>query len=105
MDKLSKYLTILACVSLISGCALQVRDVKVTTNETKVDRYEFVANIKLRIHKTTIFESNPTDEDAYQALLKVAKELGADTVINPKYTEMWWFGYMDAEGIAVRYKK
>lgn len=59
----------------------------------------------MRIHKVTIFDADPTDDDAYNALVAEAKAAGGDTIIDPRYDKSSFWGYIDAEGVVVKYMK
>ena len=61
--------------------------------------------VHVSIKKLTVFNSNPTKEQAIEALKDKARILGADAVIDVKYdfgvgATTW--GYMDATGKAVK---
>ncbi len=68
-------------------------------------RYAIIGPIQVSVKKLTVFHKDPTREQANEALIEKARELGASAVINIKYTEgigMMTWGYIDAAGTAVR---
>lgn len=68
-------------------------------------KYTEIGPIEVSVKKLTIFHSDPTKEQANDALVDRARSLGATAVINIKYKSgiglMTW-GYMDATGTAVK---
>lgn len=68
-------------------------------------RYVVIGPIQVSVKKLTVFHKDPTRGQADEALIGKAREIGASAVINIKYTEgigMMTWGYIDAEGTAVR---
>lgn len=68
-------------------------------------RYVIIGPIQVSVKKLTVFHKDPTREQANEALVEKAREIGASAVINIKYTEgigMMTWGYIDAEGTGVR---
>jgi hypothetical protein len=67
--------------------------------------YTEIGPIEVSVKKLTIFDRDPTKAQADQALIEKARTIGADAVINIKYSSgiglMTW-GYMDAKGIGVK---
>lgn len=67
--------------------------------------YRSLGDIKVTVHKTTIFSSDPTKDQVDSALRKQAAELGADAVVLVRYGTVGigalsW-GQMDGSGRAV----
>jgi hypothetical protein len=68
-------------------------------------KYTEVGPIEVSVKKLTLFHKDPTKEQANEALIERARVIGANAVINVKYSSgiglMTW-GYMDAEGLGVK---
>ena len=55
--------------------------------------------------KLTVFHKDPTKEQANEALIEKARSIGANAVVNIKYTSGIGFttwGYIDAKGVGVK---
>jgi uncharacterized protein YbjQ (UPF0145 family) len=69
-------------------------------------KYKEIGPIEVSVKKLTIFHSDPTKEQANEALAEKARVIGADAVINVTYQSgiglMTW-GYIDAKGIGVKF--
>jgi Putative heavy-metal-binding len=62
--------------------------------------------IEVSVKKLTLFHPNPTKEQANAALIEKARSIGADAVINVKYSSgigAWTWGYLDAQGTGVKF--
>jgi hypothetical protein len=62
--------------------------------------------IEVSVKKLTLFHPDPTKELANAALIEKARSIGADAVINVKYTSgigAWTWGYLDANGMGVKF--
>jgi uncharacterized protein YbjQ (UPF0145 family) len=69
-------------------------------------KYEEVGPIEVRIKKLTLFNKNPTKEQANEALIERARVMGADAVVNVVYKHgigVTTWGYIDAKGMAVKF--
>lgn len=117
----SGLLAVVAVVAMISGCASYRTDSNISSESapvlganTKVliaedslpnRKYKEVGPIEVSVKKLTIFHSDPTKEQANEALSEKARIIGADAVINVTYESgiglMTW-GYIDAKGIGVK---
>jgi hypothetical protein len=67
--------------------------------------YAVIGPVEVSVKKLTVFHKNPTRKQANEALIEKARALGANAVINIKYTSGIGFttwGYMDAKGTAVK---
>jgi phage tail protein X len=113
-------------VSLFSGCATwssgQVSNAKPGVAETKpvkpeavsltegdiTDRpYVVLGDVSVAVHKTTVFNADPTRDMVNAKLREDAAKLGADAVIFVRYgtvgiSLMSW-GSLDGKGRAVQY--
>lgn len=108
-------------ISLGSGCAAYRTSsninsssysyngpVTVTSGSLSDKEYTVISPIDVSIKKLTIFHSDPTKEQADEALKDKARSIGADAVINVKYDSgvgFFTWGYMDAEGLGVKTNK
>jgi uncharacterized protein YbjQ (UPF0145 family) len=92
------------------AAANQPRDpaaVIVTENDITTRPYTVVGDIKVSVHKTTIFNSDPTREQVNEAMQSEAAKLGADAVVLARYgtvgiDPLSW-GRLDGNGRAVRF--
>lgn len=121
--KTIKILTIAISVTILSGCAsyrissnIQNDSIKeksinkitpvLITEGTPKRKFKEISPIEISIKKLTIFHQDPTKEQANQALIEKAREIGADAVINVKYKSGIGFttwGYIDANGTGVKF--
>lgn len=121
--KTIKILTIAISVTILSGCAsyrissnikndsIKEKSInKITpvliTEGTPKRKFKEISPIEISIKKLTIFHQDPTKEQANQALIEKAREIGADAVINVKYKSGIGFttwGYIDANGTGVKF--
>ena len=68
--------------------------------------YTTIGPVEVTVKKPTVFDRNPTQEDANQALTEKARAMGADAVINATYLSgvdaatSW--AQIEAKGVAVR---
>ncbi|MBP8310137.1 MAG: heavy metal-binding domain-containing protein [Burkholderiaceae bacterium] len=68
-------------------------------------RYTEIGPVEVSVKKLTVFHKDPTREQANEALIEKARGMGANAVVNIKYTSGIGFttwGYIDAKGTAVR---
>lgn len=82
-------------------------DIKLYESSLPEGSFMTVGPIDVSIKKLTIFNADPTKEQANQALREKALLIGANAVINIKYSSGVGFttwGYMDAEGLGVKIK-
>lgn len=130
----TKTLPALASAIVLVGCSAYRTDASVTTDdgarthyptETKVpanqaatsvqilegplpagQKYASLGKIEVSVKKLTVFHKDPTREQANEALVVKARDLGANAVVNVKYESgigMMTWGYIDASGEAVRF--
>ena len=70
--------------------------------------YDIVADITVRVNKSTPFHSDPTKEQVKSELREDAAELGGDAVIFIRYGETgvstWSPGALEGKGRVVKYK-
>tara|TARA_E500000318_G_scaffold48455_1_gene45592 strand:- start:206 stop:607 length:402 start_codon:yes stop_codon:yes gene_type:complete len=83
-------------------------DILVTSGDITDRPYEVVGGIDVQVSKTTIFHPDPTRQLVDEALQRRAAALGADAVINVKYSDVHisfisW-GSMDGKGQVVKFK-
>ena len=118
-----KLLTVVICLTTLSGCASYRISSNVSIDPTKEintnkntpilitegtpkRKFKEISPIEVSIKKLTIFHQDPTKEQANQALIEKAREIGADAVINVKYKSGIGFttwGYIDANGTGVKF--
>ncbi|MCF2514427.1 hypothetical protein LVY65_05020 [Sphingomonas sp. G124] len=69
--------------------------------------YRVIAEIKTNVRKWTIFEKNPSEQHVYNELWERARKLGADAVVNAKYSETLYggltWGRRHASGQAIKF--
>ena len=121
-------LALCALVAAMSGCAAYRTDSNVPSNsgntatpttgqaatrgpvliaENNLPNRKFkpLGPIEVSVKKLTVFHTDPTKEQANEALRERAQIIGADAVINVTYKSgiglMTW-GYMDANGTGVK---
>lgn len=108
---------VLILLLAIQGCAYRTSEnsgieqvnansIVISESHIKGKKYTSVGPISVEIKKTTIFNSDPTEEMANDLLRKKAKQMGADAVINVRYDSgmgLLTWGYIEATGIAVRF--
>jgi uncharacterized protein YceK len=121
--KIQKFglLAVVAMVAITSGCASYRTSSNISSESapalnanTKVliaedslpsRKYKEIGPIEVSVKKLTLFHSDPTKEQANEALTEKARVIGADAVINVTYESgiglMTW-GYIDAKGIGVK---
>jgi len=117
----SGLLAIVVVVVITSGCAsyrtssnISSESAPALSANTKVliaedslpsRKYREIGPIEVSVKKLTVFHSDPTREQANEALTEKARVIGADAVINVTYQSgiglMTW-GYIDAKGIGVK---
>jgi len=121
LNKIS-LLVLAIAIAITSGCAtyrtssnIQSEPVSVVTSTTHIiisegslpDRkYKEIGPIEVSVKKLTVFNKDPTKEQANKALIEKARVIGADAVINVTYKSGVGFttwGYIDAKGTAVKF--
>jgi len=69
--------------------------------------YRVVGNIETQVRKLTIIEKDPSEARVYRELWERARKLGADAVVNAKYSETlfggWTWGRRHASGQAIKF--
>ena len=109
---------------LVSGCSAYRAESNIKPNSTtKINTnskvvitekalpsgtYKMISPIKVSVKKLTAGHKNPTKEQANTELIKSARIIGADTVMNVQYKSGIGFstwGYMDASGQGVKTHK
>jgi len=68
-------------------------------------KYTELGPIEVSVKKLTVFHKDPTKEQANEALIEKARSIGANAVVNIKYTSGIGFttwGYIDAKGVGVK---
>ena len=79
----------------------------IVTESSMIDRnYEIIGPIEVKVSKLTAFHKDPTEEQANEALINKAREVGADAVIDVTYksgTGFTTWGYIKANGTGIRY--
>ena len=68
-------------------------------------KYTELGPIEVSVKKLTVFHKDPTKEQANEALIEKARSIGANAVVNVKYTSGIGFttwGYIDAKGVGVK---
>lgn len=123
MNQKSKKVCLLAAfvaVVTLSGCATYRTDSNINPTPTSAlssnanvlilegvpDRkYKELEPIEVSVKKLTIFNTDPTREQANKALVERARIIGADAVINVTYKSgvgLTTWGYIDAKGTGVK---
>jgi len=81
--------------------------IEVTQND--LDKpYIVLADITANVHKTTVFNADPTREQVNEQLREKASKLGANAVILVRYGEVgvgWSWGDLEGKGRAVKFTK
>jgi hypothetical protein len=88
--------------------AIDVAPIMVTQGPISDREYTTIGPIEVSVKKLTVFHEDPTQEQADQALVDRARAMNADAVINVTYTSGIGFttwGYIDAKGTAVKFKR
>lgn len=88
--------------------AVNVAAIMVTEGSVPDREYTTLGPIEVSVKKLTVFHEDPTREQADQALIDRARGMNADAVINVTYTSGIGFttwGYIDAKGMAVKFKR
>lgn len=79
--------------------------VKIVEGDLVGQDYTVISPIEVSVKKLTAFDKDPTKEQANEALVKNARLIGANAVINVTYQNgigMMTWGYMDAKGLGVQ---
>lgn len=118
---MKKFLLVLLSVATLSGCAtyrtnsginLSKVDSKAVLSEVEIlesslpeSSYKKLGIVEANIKKLTIFDPDPTQEQANTVMAVKAKNMGADAVINTTYKKgvgLTTWGYIKASGEAVK---
>jgi phosphate-selective porin len=82
-------------------------EIPLTENDITDRPYKVLGDIKVTVHKTTIFNKDPTHDDVDAKLRKEAAKLGADAVVLVRYGTvgigMTSWGVLHGEGRAVKF--
>ncbi len=109
-----KIISILASLFIFTGCATHRESSSYRPSQSRViisednlpsRKYTELGQIDVSIKKLSVFNSDPTKEQANQALIEKAITIGADAVINVIYKAgvgLTTWGYMDAKGTGVK---
>lgn len=68
-------------------------------------KFKEIGPIEVSIKKLTVFNKDPTKEQANEALIEKARKIGADAVINVTYKSgvgLTTWGYIDSKGTGVK---
>lgn len=69
--------------------------------------YRVVAEIRVNIAKVTYFSRDPSEARVYKELWERARKVGADAVVNARYSEAipggWTYGRRKASGQAIKF--
>lgn len=83
------------------------RDIIITENDITDRPYTVLGDISVDVKKTTIFNKDPTREQAAEKLREEAVKLGADAVVLVRYGSVgvsaFSWGSLDAKGRAVKF--
>lgn len=117
-NNIIKLTTVAILFSMATGCAsyrsssnisdsANIYDgpVVITQGDLQDKKYTEISPIEVSIKKATLFHSDPTQEQANEALKEKARVIGADAVINVKYKRgvgLTTWGYLDAIGMGVK---
>ncbi len=84
-----------------------ISEIIITENDITDRTYTVLGDISIGVRKTTIFNRDPTREQADQKLREEAAKLGADAVVLVRYGSVgvsaWSWGALDAKGRAVKF--
>ncbi|MDO6460770.1 hypothetical protein Q4485_08680 [Granulosicoccaceae sp. 1_MG-2023] len=124
MKSKSLFVLILVSVMTLSGCASYrvssnvsssepvaesaKANVLITEDTLPAGTFTLVGPLEVSVKKLTLFHKDPTREQADDALREKALGMGADAVMDVRYSSGIGFttwGYMDAEGKAVKLKE
>lgn len=75
------------------------------TEGTPQEKYAEIGFIEISIKKLTVFNADPTRDQANELLREKARAIGADAVIQVKYMNgigLTTWGYLDAQGMGVK---
>ena len=81
------------------------QNVIITERSLPAGTYSLIGPLNVSVKKLTIFHKDPTKEQADDAMREKAISMGADAVMEVRYSSgigMTTWGYMDAEGKAVK---
>ena len=84
---------------------IPVKGVLISPGTLPNKKHRDIGVIEVSIKKLTVFHSDPTREQANDALADKALAVGADAIINTTYKSgvgLTTWGYMDAQGTAVK---
>lgn len=124
MDVKRLGLVIVISAAMLSGCAsyrvssnvepaaaLSARpteEVLITEESLPLRAYRLIGPLEVSVKKLTVFHKDPTKEQADAALREKAAGMGADAVMEVRYSSgigLTTWGYMDAQGKAVKLVK
>lgn len=86
----------------------QIKQVMITEKTLPEGTYSLIGPLDVSVKKLTVFHKDPTQEQADIELRKKAAGMGADAVMEVRYSSgigLTTWGYMDAEGKAVKLKE
>ena len=107
--------------TVLSGCATYRTDSNIaaapaTAAASRADvlilegmpdrKYKELGPVEVSVKKLTIFDPDPTKEQANEALIERARAIGADAVVKVTYQSGVGFttwGYIDAKGVGVKF--
>lgn len=110
----------LAAAAVLAGCATSSSPtagaspsklgphtlVTISSDALPNRNYQTVGHVEVMVKKPTVFDRDPTQENANEALTEKARSMGADAVINVTYFSgvdaVTSWAYMEAKGVAVR---
>lgn len=86
---------------------IRAMSVPVISGDINDRPYRVVGNIEAKVRKVTVFEKDPSEAKVYRELWERARKLGADAVVNAKYSETlyggWTWGRRHASGQAIKF--
>ncbi len=130
MSKSVNVFAVLLAASLAAGCATWSTDsvkpaastraaaapvaatspdaIVVTENDITDRPYTVLGDVNVTVHKTTIFNKDPTRDQVNQELREKAAKLGADAVVLVRYgtvgVGVTSWGELDGQGRAVKFR-
>ena len=124
MFKPHKTLLILLFVSILTACGTinrvgtnytsiggsepalpETTEVLISEDSLPGRKYRVIGPTEVSVKKLSVFNKDPTREQAIEALKTHARSMGADAVIDVKYSNgigAWTWGYYDADGTGVK---
>jgi len=100
-------LTASAPAKPVNPASTPIGEIPVVEGEIDGRSYEVIQDLEVAVHKTLVFLPDPTPAQAEQKLREAAAEVGADAVVQARYspvrvTFVSW-GTLEATGKAVRF--